>query len=103
MTMASKITITITPDLKIIDSRFAPSAMAKTMALLATLTDAPTGKIVLTIDCTDEDVIDLKDDIHAALSGRPVGIDATTKTQTEESIERQRADRVTPMDKAWSN
>jgi hypothetical protein len=101
--MSSTITITITPDLDVITSDMVPELMARTMGLLATLTDAPTGKIVLTIKCTDDDVSDLKDDIHAALSGRPAGIDATTKTQTEENVERKRADRVTPMDKAWAN
>ena len=78
--MASKITITITPDMDYLDRDSANANMAETMALLATLNDAPSGKIVLTIECRDEDVRDLKSDIHAALSGRPVGIEVNLKS-----------------------
>lgn len=101
--MASKITITITPDLETIGPDTAKACMAETIGLLAMLLDAPTTKFVLTIECMDHEVADWKDDIHAALSGRPVGIDASTKTQTEENIARTKVTRVTPMDKAWSN
>ena len=101
--MASKITITITPDMDYLDRDSANANMAETMALLATLNDAPSGKIVLTIECRDEDVRDLKSDIHAALSGRPVGIEVNLKTQTEEYVERTKSATVTPMDKAWAN
>lgn len=97
--MAAKITLTLAKDKHGTDE-----AMAQTLALLAN-TDGglPLGKLVITIECENEDAESYADDLKRAMSRRPVGIDAKVKVVTEEGIERQRLSSVTPMDKAWSN
>ena len=95
----TKITITLKQN----EDDGSPMAMAETLALLGTLKDAPTAKIVLALECKDDDAELWRDELRAALSGRPVGVDVELKTESKESVERGRMARVTPMDKAWAN
>lgn len=97
--MATKITIT----LKQAEEGFTPAAMAATLALLGTLQDAPTTKLVLAIECADDAAEEWRDELRVALAGRPVGIDVELKVESKESIERGRMQRVVPMDRAWAN
>jgi hypothetical protein len=101
--MAAKIVVTLSPDLDVIAPDQAVKAMAESIALLSTVQDVPARKFVLTIECQFTEADGIRDDIHAALSRRPIGIEATTKTTTEEHVERKKAAVVTPMDKAGWN
>lgn len=96
--MGTKLTVTIDPDTDYLKGNQVSEAMAKTLAVLGSVVDIPTGKIALTINCSDleADLIRLK--LQVALSGRPVGINATLKTQTEEYVAVKREPKKTPMD-----
>lgn len=91
--MATKITVTLAP----VDGRAPREYMAQSIALLSALS-TPTDKVVLTISCEDEDAESYADDIDAALSGRPMGVDAVIKTTSEHHIERRKLASITPMD-----
>lgn len=96
--MAVKITLTIEPDTTYLQPTQTSEAMAKTIALLGSVIDVPTGKVVLTIQCSDTQFELIRTRLHVALSGRPVGINATMKTQTEEYVAVKREPKKTPMD-----
>lgn len=96
----SKIQLTLTQD----DENGSDAAMAVTIELLTQIGIVPIGKIVLTIECENEDADSYVDDLDAAMSGRPVGIEAVIKTTTERRVERQKKlATVTPMDKVGWN
>lgn len=96
--MATKIQITITPDTEYLPHDQIDAAMARTLRLLAADADVPTRKLTLVAECADDDAERFKDAIHAALSGRPVGIEAVLKTTCEEHVARTSVPRTTPMD-----
>ena len=77
--------------------------MARTIALLATLGITSAQKLVLTLECDEDDADTYREDLRLALRSRPVGILAKIKTTSEESVERERVAPVTPMDKAGWN
>jgi hypothetical protein len=79
------------------------SEMAQTLGLLAGLVDTPTSKVVLTLQCEEDDAESYKDDLRAALERRPVGIKVNIKTLMDEDVENERMATVTPMDKVWNN
>jgi hypothetical protein len=92
--MATKIQLTITPDM-------VDAAMARTIGTLQRLGVVPMRKITLAIECQDDEAEDLEDTIDAALSARPVGIEVVMKTTKERHVTRDAAmPRVTPMDEA---
>lgn len=98
--MTTKIQLTLTQD----DENGSDVAMAETIGLLTALGIMPVGKVVVTVECENEDADSFVDDIDAAMSGRPVGIEAVIKTTTERHVERQKKlASVTPMDKAGWN
>lgn len=96
-----KITLTISQD----DD--APNdtkmAMTETLALLAAASITAPRKLVLNIECKDDEAENVTDELDAALSGRPMGIEVVIKTMTERHVERKRLASVTPMDAAWRN
>lgn len=97
--MATKITLTITPDTEYLASDEIDTAMLRTITALQRLgPDAPLCKFVLNFECKDEEAEDVKAQIHVALSARPVGIDALLKTTSEERVTRETMPRSTPMD-----
>ncbi len=97
--MTTKIQLTLTQD-----DNGSDMAMAATIGLLTQIGIAPVGKVVLTIECENEDADSFVDDLDAAMSGRPVGIEAVIKTTTERHVERsKRLATVTPMDKVGWN
>jgi len=96
--MGTKITLTITPDTEYLAPNEIDAAMLRTVRVLQQLGDAPLRKFVLNFECKDEHAEDVKDQIHAALSARPVGIDALLKTTCEERVARETMPRTTPMD-----
>ena len=95
----AKITVTLEQD----DEGGTNEGMARTIGLLAQLGIQPTQKLVLTLECEEEDAEMHRDDLKLALRARPVGINVKIKTAIEEEVERERMVPVTPMDKAWSN
>lgn len=99
--MATKITLTIQQD------EDAPNdtkiAMTETLALLAAAGITAPRRLVLTIECKDDEAENITDELDAALSGRPMGIEVVIKTTTERHVERKRMANVTPMDQAWRN
>jgi len=97
--MPTKITITLKQN----EDDGNPLAMAETLTLLGTLAQAPTQKIVLALECEEEDAESWRDELRVALAGRPVGVDVELKTESKETVERGRLQRVTPMDRAWAN
>jgi len=98
--MTTKIQLTLTQD----DENGSDEAMAQTIALLQQIGVVPLAKVVLTIECENEDAESYVDDLDIAMSARPVGIEAVIKTTTERHVERQkRLASVTPMDKAGWN
>lgn len=96
--MGVKITLTIEPDTNYLKAGQAPEAMAKTIALLGSVVDVPATKVSVTIQCTETQAETIHEALCVALSGRPVGIFATMKTQTEEYIAVKREPTRTPMD-----
>lgn len=97
--MGVKITVTIEPDTNYLDAKSqVPDAMAKTLAVLSSVIDVPMSKTAITIQCTDKDAERIRAELQIALSGRPVGINATLKTQTEEYVAVKREPKKTPMD-----
>lgn len=102
--MATKIALTITPDTEYLSTDEIDSAMARTITTLQRLGLVPLRKIVIAIECKDEDATDLEDTIDAALSARPVGIEVVLKTTKERHVTRDvTVPRVTPMDKYLEN
>lgn len=97
--MTTKITLTLTQD----DNTGSDAAMAETIGLLTAIGVVPTQKVVLTVECENEDAESYADDMDAALSGRPMGIEVTIKTTTERHVERRKLTTVTPMDKVGWN
>lgn len=95
----AKITLTLEQD----DQAGTDEGMARTIALLAQLGITPAQKLVLTIECEEDDADSYRDDLRHALRARPIGIIAKIKTTSEESVERERVAPVTPMDKAGWN
>jgi len=93
--MSTKITLTLT---HLDDDHPNAAGMAETIGLLTQIGIVPTKKVALTIECKDEDAENYTDDIDAALSGRPMGIEVVIKTTTERHVERRRMTSVTPMD-----
>lgn len=77
--------------------------MARSIGLLAGLLDIPTGKVVLTLSCEEEDAESYRDDIRGVLSRRPAGIKVNIKVLTDEDVASERMATVTPMDGVWSN
>lgn len=97
--MGVKITVTIEPDTNYLDAKSqVPDAMAKTLSVLSSVIDVPMSKTAITIQCADKDAERIRAELHIALSGRPVGINATMKTQTEEYVAVKREPKKTPMD-----
>lgn len=92
--MATKITITLKQD-----GHGSAQAMAETLALISTLTDAPTERITMVLECLDEQAGEWWNELRVRLSGRPAGIDVEVKRETKESVYRNRMVNVTPMDK----
>src|SRR5262245_32631448 len=74
------------------------SEMAQTLGLLAGLVDTPTGKVVLTLQCEEDDADSYKADLCAVLSRRPAGIKVNIKVLTDEDVQSERMATVTPMD-----
>lgn len=102
--MSTKIQITITPDDDYLPpGEVADTAMARTIDRLAVIGIVPLRKISLTIECKDEDTEAFGDQIDAALSGRPAGIEVVVKTTTERHVARLSRSTVSPMDKAGWN
>ena len=99
--MITKMTLTITADTDQISPVVAPKALAETLALLAQVVDLPATKYVLTFECLEGAAGQYLDDIKSALLGRPAGIDAGLKIQTEHQLERKKVAPVTPMDRHW--
>lgn len=97
----TKITLTISQDENAPNDTSA--AMTETLALLAAAGITAPRKLVLNIECKDDEAENVTDDLDAALSGRPVGIEVVIKTTTERHVERKRLSTVTPMDAAWRN
>lgn len=97
--MATKITLTLSQD----ENQGTDEAMAETVALLASLGVVPLAKVTLALECSDDEAEALADEIDAVLSGRPMGIEATLKTQHEHRIERRKVAGASPMDKAGWN
>lgn len=97
--MPTKITLTLKQD----EDTGSNQAMAETIALLGALAQAPTRKLTLVLECEDEDADEHRDELRALLAGRPVGIEVELKTESKETVERGRLQRVTPMDRAWAN
>lgn len=97
----TKITVTIQEDEDAPNDTKA--AMTETLALLAAAGITAPRKLVLNIECTDDEATDVTDELDAALSGRPMGIEVVIKTTTERHVERKRLASVTPMDQAWRN
>jgi len=95
----AKITLTIEQD----DEGGTNEGMARTIGLLTTLGIQPTQKLVLTLECEEDDAETYRDDIKLALRARPVGINVKIKTAIEEDVERERMAPVTPMDRAGWN
>ena len=78
--------------------------MAQTLGLLAGLVDTPTSKVVLTLQCEEDDAESYKDDPRTVLERRPAGIKVNIKTLMDEDIiASERMATITPMDKVWSN
>lgn len=98
--MATKITLTITPNVEILDPTRIDAAMMRTITTLQRLGLVPLRKLTLAIECKDEDAADLEDTIDAALSARPIGIEVTLKTTRERHVTRDTLAPVTPMDEA---
>lgn len=97
--MGTKIALTITPDMEILDPTLVDAAMLRTITTLQRLGAIPMRKITLAIECKDEDAEELEDTIDAALSARPVGIEVVLKTTRERHVSRDvTMPRVTPMD-----
>lgn len=102
--MSTKIALTITPDTEYRAPDEIDAAMARTITTLQRLGLVPLRKIVIAIECKDEDADDLEDTIDAALSARPVGIEVVLKTTKERHVTRDTAlPRTTPMDKYLEN
>ena len=97
--MSAKITLTLEQD----DDHGTDEAMARTVALLSGGAVLPIGKIVISVECENEDAESYADDIKAVMTQRPVGIVAKVKVTTEEGIERAKLASVTPMDVALRN
>lgn len=99
--MTTKITLTVTQDDEMGGTN---EGMAETIALLGRLGEQPTQKVVLTIECKDDEAEAIEDEIDAVLSGRPMGIEVTLKTSRERHVGRTtRMAAVTPMTKVWGN
>lgn len=95
----AKITLTLEQD----SENGTNEAMARTIGLLGQLGITPAQKLVLTIECDEDDADMYRDDLRLALRTRPVGILAKIKVTAEESVERERLAATTPMDKAGWN
>jgi hypothetical protein len=95
----AKITITLEQD----DEAGTDEGMAQTIALLASLGITPATKLVLTLECEEEDAETHRDDLRVTLRGRPVGINVKIKTAIEEEVARERLIPVTPMDRQGWN
>lgn len=90
----SKLTLTLEQD----DEVGTDEGMVRTIGLLSELGITPATKLVLTLECEEEDSETYRDDLKLALRRRPIGIKATIKTETKEEAERERLVPVTPMD-----
>lgn len=103
--MTTKLTLTITPNEEHLAPEQIDAAMARTIAALGQLGLVPLRKITLAITCKDDDAEMVEDQIDAALSARPVGVEVVLKTQRERHVARNsRMGSVTPMDKAgWGD
>lgn len=95
----AKITLTLEQD----DEAGTDEGMAQTIALLSSIGIVPATKLVLSLECEEEDADTYRDDIKAALRSRPIGIVVKLKTTVEEAVERERLAPVTPMDRAGWN
>lgn len=96
----AKITLTLAVDDEVLpEPEQAERAMAETLALLSANGIGPATKIVFTLAFDDEDdARATRGELRATLGGRPVGITADVKLTSDESVERMRMTRVTPMD-----
>lgn len=93
-----KITVTIKP-VDELPPETADAMMQRTLALLASHGLARQRQMVLTFEHHDEDeALILRDQIRAALSGRPAAIDAKVRFQADEFVQVERQPTVTPMD-----
>lgn len=97
----AKLTLTISKDKNF--SFTDDAAMQRTIALLSQLSIMPSEKLTLVIQCKDEDLDEIKDELREVLSYRPAGIIVKHKAETEEEIERRKHPDVTPMDMALRN
>lgn len=97
--MATKITLTLTQD----DENGSDEAMIQSVELLTHVCVMPLTKVVITLECENDDAEGFVDDLDAAMSGRPIGIDAVIKTTKEQRVERRKLATVTPMDKVGWN
>jgi hypothetical protein len=98
MAMA-KITLTLEQD----EQAGTNEGMAKTIGLLTQLGIQPATKLVLTLECEEEDAETFRDDLRTVLRQRPIGIVAKIKQTTEEQVEHERVSTATPMDCAGWN
>jgi len=96
--MPTKIAVTVTPDSEILPPEQMDQAMIRTISTLAALGTMPFHKFTLAIECKDEDAEQLEDQLDAALSGRPMGIEVVLKTTKERHIARVSRDTSRPMD-----
>lgn len=95
----AKITVSIEPD----ENEGTDEGMAQTLALLASLGVMPTRKVIITLECEEEDAASYREDIKQTLRRRPVGIIAKIKTTVEDDVAREKMAAVTPMDRAGWN
>ena len=95
----AKITLTIEQD----EEGGTNEGMTRTIGLLTQLGITPARKLVLTLECEEEDAETHRDDLKLVLRARPIGINVKIKTAIEEEIERERMAPVTPMDRAGWN
>ena len=96
--MGTKINLTIKPDTEYLAPDQIDAAMLRTIMTLQRLGAIPLRKLMLAIECKDEDAEDIEDTIDAALSARPVGIEVVLKTSRERHVSRDTLAPVTPVD-----
>lgn len=94
--MTTKIALTITPNVEVLDPERIDAAMMRTIETLRRLGIVPLRKLTLNIECKDEDADGLEDTIDAALSARPVGIEVVMEKKSKRHVSRDTLAPVTP-------
>lgn len=98
--MGTKFNVTIKPEDDFVGER-ADAAMLNTLRQMAALGKVPLSKITFQIECLDAAAEMVEDQIDAALSSRPMGIEVVVKTTRERRVGRKTMPAVTPMDAVW--